>query len=125
MYSRDGAVVPQPVVPAHDAEAEHVPLVVQNLQPLGARGRREARHHVHLAERADFARVPADDVAALEELLVGLGVVEAAHYGPHGGDGGVDGLHHRGAALVRQRHRGVRVVAGNRVGYGRNGNRGA
>lgn len=40
-----------------------------------------------------------DDVATLQEMLVGLRVVEAADKGPDGGDGGGDGLDHGGAAL--------------------------
>lgn len=58
-------------------------------------------------ERADVA-VSDNDVAALEEALVGLRVVEAADHGPHGVYGGGDGLDHGGAALIWADH--VRVV---------------
>lgn len=58
-------------------------------------------------ERADVS-VSDNDVAALEEVLVGLRVFEAADHGPYGVDGGGDGLDHGGAALIWAGH--VRVV---------------
>lgn len=53
-----------------------------------------------LSEGADVA-VPDDEVAALDEVLVGLWVVEAADDGPHQGDRSGDALRDGGAALVR------------------------
>ena len=52
-----------------------------------------------LPEGADIA-VANDDVAALDKVLVRLGVVEAADDRPHGGDRSADLLHDGGAALV-------------------------
>ena len=75
----DGAVVGEAVVPAHDAEADDVALVVEDLEALGAPGSGQAGDDVNLPERADVA-VPADDMAALHEVLVGLRVVEAAQH---------------------------------------------
>ncbi|EYU20065.1 hypothetical protein MIMGU_mgv1a015405mg [Erythranthe guttata] len=107
MECGDGPVVVEAVVAADHAETHHVLLVVQYVEPLRAARRRQAGDHTHLPERAHVA-VAEDDVAALEEPLVLLRLVEAAHHRPDRADGGVDGLHRRGAALVR-RHR-VRVV---------------
>lgn len=101
MESGDGAVVVEAVVAADDAEAEHVSLVVENIEALGAGDGRHAGHHADLAESADGAAVADDDVAALQEMLVRLRVVEAADQGPHGLQRGCDLLHHRRAALVR------------------------
>ena len=95
----DRLVVSQAVVPADDAEADDVALVVEDLEALGAPAGGEAGDDVDLAEGAHVA-VSDDDVAALDEVLVGLGVVEAPHDWPHGGDGGVDLLDHGGAALL-------------------------
>lgn len=60
-------------------------------------------------ESADVA-VADDDMAALEEVFVGLGVIEAADDGPDHGDGGGDGLDDGGAALVGAHGVGVVVV---------------
>ena len=112
----DGAVVGEAVVAADHAEADDVALVVEDVEALGADGGREAGDHADLAEGPDIA-VAEDDVAALDEVLVGLRVVEAPHDGPHGGDRGGDLLHHGGAALVRGHDMGV--VPSHRVGNNR------
>lgn len=52
-----------------------------------------------LAEGADVA-VADEEVAALDEVFVGLGVVEAADDRPDGGERGGDLLDHGGATLV-------------------------
>jgi len=103
----DGAVVGEAVVPADDAEADDVALVVEDLEALGAPRCGKAGDDVDFPECPDVA-VSSDDVATLHEVLVGLWVVEAPHDGPHGGHGGGDLLHHRRTALVF-RHR-VSVV---------------
>ncbi|CAL5388853.1 unnamed protein product [Camellia sinensis] len=84
-------------------------LVVEDLEALGAVGGGEAGDDVHFPESSDPA-VAVDDVAALDEVFVGLGVVEAAEDGPDGGDWGGDLLDHSGAALVGSY--GVGVEAG-------------
>lgn len=119
MKRRHRPVIAQTVVPSDDAEADDVALVVEDLQPLRAGHGGEARHHVDLAEGADVDAVAVDDVAALDEMLVGLGVIEASNDGPHGGDRRVDGLDHDGAALVGSH--GVRVLANHRVRHHRDG----
>ncbi|PON94339.1 hypothetical protein TorRG33x02_098130, partial [Trema orientale] len=73
-----------------------VALVVEDLEALGAVVRREAGDDLDLAEGPDVA-VADDDVAALDEVLVGLGVVEPPDDRPDGGDGGGDLLDHGGA----------------------------
>ncbi|KAA8517459.1 hypothetical protein F0562_017752 [Nyssa sinensis] len=100
------------MVPAHDTEAYDVVVVVQDFKAFGAVGGREAGNDVDLAEGA-YVAVPADDLAALDEVLVRLWVVEAANDGPNGGDWGRDLLDHGGAALVGSHD--VRVVASHGV----------
>lgn len=78
MEGGDRLVVSQAVVPADNAEADDVALVVEDLEALGAPAGGEAGDDVDLAEGAHVA-VSDDDVAALDEVLVGLGVVEAPH----------------------------------------------
>ncbi|KAK6929514.1 hypothetical protein RJ641_005719 [Dillenia turbinata] len=97
------SVIRQPVVPSDNPEADDMALVVKDLEPLRAGIGGKARDDVDLSEGTHVA-VSEDDVAALEEVLVGLGVVEPADDGPDGGDGGVYGLHDDGAALVGTHH---------------------
>lgn len=111
MEGGDGAVIGEAVVAADDAEAEHVLLLVQDLQTLGAARRRKAGDHPDLPEGPHVA-VSDDDVAALHEVLVNLRLVEAAHHRPDGGDGSCYVLYHGGAALVGAD--GVDVVTGDR-----------
>lgn len=73
----DGSVIGEAVVPTYDAEADDVLFLVQNLEALCAVGGGEAGDNVDLTEGADFA-VADEEVAALDEVLVGLWVVEAA-----------------------------------------------
>lgn len=108
MEGGDRPVVGEAVVATDDAEADDVTLFIEDLEALGAAPGGEAGDDADLAEGAHVA-VAHDDVAALDEVLVGLGVVEAAHHGPDGDDRRGDLLHDGGAALVGP-HR-VRVVA--------------
>lgn len=109
VQARDRPVVRQPVVPTHDAKTDDVSLVVKDLEPLRAADSWQPGYDVDFPQRPHLA-VTKDDVAALDEVLVGLWVVEPAHDRPHGGYGGCDVLGHGGAALVGA-HR-VGVVAG-------------
>ncbi|KAL7112218.1 hypothetical protein ACP275_05G138300 [Erythranthe tilingii] len=93
-------VVAQAVLAADDPEAEHVALVVEDLQPLGGGGGGEAGDHRQLADAAHAA--VADEAAALDEVLVGLGVVEAADQRPHRLRRRVDPLRDEGCAGVGQ-----------------------
>ncbi|KAG9456553.1 hypothetical protein H6P81_001061 [Aristolochia fimbriata] len=77
----DGAVVLQAVLPADDAEAEHVVFVVEHLEPLRAGRRRKAGYDGDVPDGPHTA-VPAH-VAALDEVLVPLRAVEAPHERPH------------------------------------------
>lgn len=95
-----GPVVGEPVVAAHDAEADDVPFVVKDLEPLPAHSGGKARDHVDLPHSPDPA-VPVDDLAALDEVLVGLRAVEAAHHRPDDRHWGRDGPGCGRAALVR------------------------
>uniref|UniRef100_A0A803P382 Uncharacterized protein n=1 Tax=Cannabis sativa TaxID=3483 RepID=A0A803P382_CANSA len=99
MKCGDGSVVIKTVIPSHDAEAQHVALVVKYLQPLPARLGRKARNHVDLAEGAHVA-ITVDDVAALEKVFVGLWVIEPSHHGPYSLYSRIDRLDHARAALV-------------------------
>lgn len=103
------------MVAADHAETDNVALVVENLEALRAYGGGEARDDSDLTEGSDVA-VAEDDVAALDEVFVGLGIVEAADDGPDGGDRGGDLLDDGGAALVWGDS--VGVVASDGVGDG-------
>ncbi|CAN6467438.1 unnamed protein product [Victoria cruziana] len=87
------------MVAAHDAEADDVALVVEDLEALGGAAGGQAGDDAHLSEAADIA-VAAHQRAASNEVLVRLGLVEAPDDGPDDADGGLDGLHDGGAALV-------------------------
>lgn len=94
----NGSVVSQAVVPTYDAKTQHVSLVVENLEALGARGRGKAGHHLNLPESADSA-VAVDYVATLQKVFVRLRIVEPPHHRPHRRYRSVDDLDHGGAAL--------------------------
>jgi len=94
------SIISEPVVTSNDAEADYVALVVEDLEALRAICSGQAGDNVDLAECADVALADGD-VAALDEVLVCLGVVESTDDGPDGGDGSGDLLDHGGAALVR------------------------
>ncbi|KAL6998452.1 hypothetical protein U1Q18_008579 [Sarracenia purpurea var. burkii] len=98
MECRHRPVIREPVVATDDAEADDVPLVVEDLEALGAVRGGEAGDEVDFPNGADSA-VAVDEVAALDEVLVRLWVVEAADDGPDGGDWSGDLLHRGGAAL--------------------------
>ncbi|KAL4369665.1 hypothetical protein GQ457_05G031780 [Hibiscus cannabinus] len=93
-------------------------FVVEDLEPFGAEGGGETRYHVDFTEAADVA-VADDDVAALEEVFVSLGVIETANHRPDGFHGGVYGLNQGGATLVRTKI--VNMVSGHHVGDGDTG----
>ncbi|CAD5197164.1 unnamed protein product, partial [Musa acuminata subsp. malaccensis] len=119
----DGAVVGEAVLPADHPEAEHVALVVEDLEALPAGRRRQAGHDADLPKGADVT-VAVDHVAALHEVLVGLRLVEAAHHRPHHGHRRRDVLHQGRAALVgfhrvlvMSRHHGGDAMADAPNGY--------
>lgn len=93
------SVIYQAVVATNNAEADDVALFVKDLEPLGASRSGKARDDMHFAEGAHVA-VPNDDVAALDEVFIGLRVIKTADDGPYGRDGGGDALDHGGATLV-------------------------
>ncbi|KAK8517173.1 hypothetical protein V6N13_092459 [Hibiscus sabdariffa] len=103
---------------ADDAETKHVMFVVEDLEPFGAEGGGETRYHVDFTEAAHVA-VADDDVTALEEVFVRLGVIETANHRPDGFHGGVNGLNHGGATLVRTKI--VNMVSRDHVGGGDTG----
>ena len=111
--SGDRSVIGEAVVTTDHAEAEDVALVVEDFEALGAVGRGEAGDDVDLAESADIS-IANNDVATLDEVLVGLWIVEAADDGPDGGDRGGDLLDDGGAALIGADD--VGVVAWHSVG---------
>lgn len=93
-------------------------FVVQHVKAFYAGGGRQAGDDVHLSESARLA-IAGDDGAALDEVLVDLGVVEAAEDRPDGGDRGGDGLDDSGAALLGAGF--VAVAEGRCVGDGSGG----
>ena len=98
----DGAVVVEAVFAADDAEAEEVLVVVEDLEALGAGGGGEARDDGDFTDAADAA-VAGAHVAALDEVLVLLRVLEAPDEGPHRVCRRVDALRYDGAADFRGR----------------------
>lgn len=78
MYGGGGAVVLEAVVSADDAKPNGVAFLVEHLQPLGGGVGGETRYHLDLPETPHAASVPGDHAAATEEVLVRLGLVEAA-----------------------------------------------
>lgn len=114
MKGGNGPVIVETVVSTDDAKAEDMALVVEDLEALGAEGGGQPRHHLDLSESAHVT-IAVDDVAALEEVLVGLRLVESTDHRPDGRDGSVDGMDHGGAALVGPE--GVVVVVGHQVWY--------
>lgn len=96
------------MVAAYNAETDNVSLIVKDLKSLGATRGGETGDDADLPDGANVA-VAVDDMAALDEVLVSLRLVEAADDGPDGGDGGGDVLDDGGAALVGAD--GVGVVA--------------
>lgn len=120
-------VVPQAVVPADDAESGHAPLVVEDVEPLRAGGRRQTGDDADVTQRADADAEPLPHAAALDEVLVRLGLVEAADDGPHVLRRRVDALREYGGALpcvdpvvVELRHRGLEIFELLRREPGRN-----
>uniref|UniRef100_A0A6N2KPX7 Uncharacterized protein n=1 Tax=Salix viminalis TaxID=40686 RepID=A0A6N2KPX7_SALVM len=106
MESCNRPVVRQSMVPAHDTKANDMPFIVKDFEALGALRSWETRDDVDLTE-GTHVTVPEDDVAALDEMFIGLRVVEVANDGPHSGDRGSDLLHHSRAALVGAHRVGV------------------
>ncbi|KAH7553899.1 hypothetical protein JRO89_XS12G0073600 [Xanthoceras sorbifolium] len=88
------------MVASHDAKADDVALVIEDLEPLGAALGGEAGDDVNLAEAANADVAAVDDAAALDEVLVPLRVVEPTDHGPDGCDGSRDLLDYGGVALV-------------------------
>ncbi|KAK8485258.1 hypothetical protein V6N13_062745 [Hibiscus sabdariffa] len=100
---------------ADDAKTKHVTFVVEDLEPLGAESGGETRYHVDFTEAADVA-VADYDMAALEEVFVSLRVIKTANHRPDGFHGGVYGLNHGGATLIRTQV--VNMVSRDHVGDG-------
>ncbi|KAG6391205.1 hypothetical protein SASPL_148958 [Salvia splendens] len=96
----DGSVVVEAVLAADDAEADDVAAVVEDLEALGGGGGGEAGDDGDLADAADAA--VAGEAAALDEVLVALGIVESAHQRPHHLRRSVDPLRDQRGACVGQ-----------------------
>lgn len=74
-------------------------LVVDQIQPLRAGGGGQAGDDVDIARLADRHGEIGGDMAGLDEVLVDLGLVEAAHDGPDGVERRVDALGEEGGGL--------------------------
>uniref|UniRef100_A0A6N2KLM4 Uncharacterized protein n=1 Tax=Salix viminalis TaxID=40686 RepID=A0A6N2KLM4_SALVM len=79
---RDRLVVRKPVVPANDTKTNDMSFIVEDLEAFGAVGSWEARDNVDFTESAHVT-VSEDDVAALDEMLISLRVIEPANDRPH------------------------------------------
>lgn len=87
----DGVVVAKPMIATYDTETKNMPLLVEDIQPLGAATSREARNHADLTEGADVA-LAHYHVAGLDKVFVDLRLVEASDDRPDGGKRGRDWL---------------------------------
>lgn len=114
VHGGHGVVVPEAVLAANDGETDDVAFVVEEVEALGAGGCRQPGDDVDVASGADDELEILLDMAALDEVLVGLGVVEAADDGPDSLRRRVDSLGEEGGALARGH--GVGVVLQDR-GY--------
>lgn len=84
MDGSDGAVVAEAVFAADDAKAGDAADVVEEVEAFGAGGGGEAGDDIDVPSDADGHVKGLFDGAALDEVLVGLGLVEAADDGPDG-----------------------------------------
>lgn len=99
MNGRDRAIVPKPMLTTNDSKPGDVAFIIENIKPLGAGGGGEAGDDVDLPGGPHGHVEVVGDVAAFDEVLVGLWAVEAADDGPDGGERGVDALGEEGGAL--------------------------
>ncbi|KAF5460314.1 hypothetical protein F2P56_020193 [Juglans regia] len=100
VHRRDRPVILQPVLPSDNTEPCDVPLVVQYIQPLGAGSRRKPGDDIHVPGAPDDHTEVVLHRAALDEVLVGMGFVEAPNDGPDGVGRRVYALRHQGGALA-------------------------
>ena len=99
MQRRRRPIIHELVVAADDADHHDMRLVVQPVEALGAPLGRQPRHDGELPDAAGAA-VAGAEAAVLDELLVGLRLVELADDGPDERERRLDGLGDDGAALV-------------------------
>ena len=76
VHRRHRLVILQPVLASDDAEPRHPPLVVEHVEPLRRRVRRQPADHDHVARATDAHLESFLDGAGLDEVLVGLRFVE-------------------------------------------------
>lgn len=95
----DGSVVSEAVVATDHTEAQDVVFVVQNLKAFGTAPCGKAGDDVYLPE-SPHVSIADDHVAALDEVFVGLRVIESPDHRPDGRNGGGDFLDHGGTSLV-------------------------
>ena len=95
-----GQLVAKAVLIADDGEAEDEGGVVEEVEALGAGLGGEAGDDGEVAGGADGEAEVGGDGAALDEVLVDLGLVEPAEDGPDDRDGGGDLLGEEGGGLV-------------------------
>lgn len=95
-----GPIVGEAMVPANNAEHHDMGLVVESFQLLPAPASGQARDHWDLPDRTFTGPISRHYFAGLDELLVGLRVVELPDDGPDQPQWGVDGLDEGRAALV-------------------------
>jgi len=80
VQSCDGSIIVQPVIAPHYAEAENMPLLVQNVQSFSTGSRRETGDDSNLSETANL-EIPTHEASA-DEVLVDLGLVESPNQRP-------------------------------------------
>uniref|UniRef100_A0A2P2JPW4 Uncharacterized protein MANES_17G013400 n=1 Tax=Rhizophora mucronata TaxID=61149 RepID=A0A2P2JPW4_RHIMU len=101
MHSRHRTVILHPMLPSNDTKPRDEAVVVEDVEPLGAGGSRRAGDDVDVAGGPHGHREVGANGAALDEVLVGLGLVEAAYDGPDSVVGGVDALGQEGGTFSR------------------------
>jgi len=94
VQSSYGSIVAQPVITSHDAEAQNMPLLVQNLQSLCAGGRRETGNDSNLSQAADL-EIPTHE-AISDKVLIDLRLVESPNQRPDNAYRCLHSLYHHG-----------------------------
>lgn len=94
-------VISQPMIPADDTKPRHAPPLIEKVQPLRARGGGQPGDDADVPQITHSHGEPFPHSAALDEMLVRLGPVEAPDDGPDCVRRRVDALGEQGEALER------------------------
>uniref|UniRef100_A0A2P2JPW6 Uncharacterized protein n=1 Tax=Rhizophora mucronata TaxID=61149 RepID=A0A2P2JPW6_RHIMU len=112
MHSRHRTVILHPMLPSNDTKPRDSAVIVEDIEPFGAGGSRQPGDDCDVAGGPHIKREVGSHGAALDEVLVGLGLVEASNYGPDDVVGGVDALGQERGAFPRVDSVGVELGDG-------------